>query len=231
MNDERAAYLKKHFPHSKRAEWHAPGPFTEEIVTFFNNPLEINLEKSGTLYASIDAAELDGNPFYEEIRIRFRLVESRNSVNTLKWGGMSKPLTGSAERVYYFTLSSNLSLEKNIVELQSFIAEHLEEKLVSVYSEFEEKNTAFARSRLGLLGFIIDFVTHAGALALFHFFFIRASLSSSLNILYFFVIILLCFALVRDFFRSPLKIANKIGALLLSTSRTLSSDSIRIRKS
>lgn len=127
---ERADYLDKTFPPPISREWHAPGRFTEQACEYLARPIPIELVQTGTRYVGVDAMEPNGNPIREVVSFRFRLLADPYRHEPPHWGGLDEPLKGPTEAVYYFHFSSDSSLDENVEDFRTFIAEHLEDELV-----------------------------------------------------------------------------------------------------
>jgi hypothetical protein len=175
-SSERADYLKKTFPAPISPEYDAPGGFTEQACEYLAQPIAIELAQSGTLYVLVDAMEPNGNPLREMVRFRFRLAADRSRYEGPRLGGLDEPLKGSTEAVYYFHFSSACSLDENIEEMRTFIAEHLEDELVpktAPVTAGPEKTEAWrtlvplAIVSVGVAGLIaVDIVAAESAIAL-----------------------------------------------------------------
>jgi hypothetical protein len=90
--------------------------------------------RTGLRYVVVDAIESNGNPLRELIRFRFQLgadpYHNPYQYKPPRWGGLDEPLKGSTEAVYYFYFSSDSSLDENVEDFRTFIAEHLDDELV-----------------------------------------------------------------------------------------------------
>ena len=133
---DRDNYLKKWFPIPVSWDHHAPGRFAEVVLEslMVANPIEVVLRRTGTRFVAIDALELGGTPTHEEVHLRFRLVDDPKDVpnpEDLHWGDLDEPIKGSLDPVCFYSLAAEVAPERALDELRAFVAEHLDDELVS----------------------------------------------------------------------------------------------------
>lgn len=158
---DRERYLEKHFPRPALREWHTPGLFAERMLGQIENPLRVTLRRAGPRYVIVDAIELGGPPYNQQIRIRFRLGTELPGAMIPRWDKLDEPLVGSKEPVYYFTFTSRLPPEANIQWLQEFVAEHLDDELVESAMTVSPHELPYKLSAVSQLRSIRNLLTDA----------------------------------------------------------------------
>jgi hypothetical protein len=110
--------------------WHAPGRFTETVCKYLVGPVEVMLQSAGKRYVDLEAVELGGGPSVEEVNLRFRLSADVKKNVTPRWGRQEACAENTLPGpVFYYTFSSEVSLEENVEDFRAFIAQSLGDEL------------------------------------------------------------------------------------------------------
>lgn len=107
--------------------------FTEKITDYLAKDVTI---KNGNrnLHLIVDAIDLGENPFAEEIKIHFHVLENSSSKSELVWGPRAEKeilfstsaetITGNVGPTLVFTFTSELPWEDNLSDFQNYVVNH-----------------------------------------------------------------------------------------------------------